>query len=203
MRLASGGTFFQELAQAIVDHRFDNAFHFAVSQLGLGLTFELGLGKLHADDADQAFANVVARQVIFEFFEEIVRNGVVVQRAGQRGLEADQVRAALVGVDVVGEGKDLFLIAVVVLQGDLKIDSFLDSLKVDNLVVERGLVLVEMLDERNDSAGVVKVVSLLRALIFDRDEQALVQKREFAKTLRKGIEIEFGRFEDPGVGLES
>ena len=150
---------FQELAQAVVNQRLDDALHFAVSQLGLGLTFELGLRQLHADDADQAFANVVAGQVLFEFLEEIVRDGVVVQRAGQRGLEADQVRAALVRVDVVGESENLFLIAVVVLHGDFKIDPFLDALKVDNFVVEWGLVLVEVLDERNDPAGVVKIVS--------------------------------------------
>ena len=34
-------TLFEELAQAVVNQRLDNAFDFAVSQLGLGLTFEL------------------------------------------------------------------------------------------------------------------------------------------------------------------
>src|SRR5688572_11588984 len=106
------------------------------------------------------------------------------------------------GIDVVCEGKDLFLIAVVVLQGDLEIDTFLDSLKVNHLLVKRRFVLVEMFYEGNDSAGVVEVMSLFRAFIFNGDEQALVQEGEFSKSLRKGLEDELGSFEDPGVRLE-
>ena len=75
-------------------------------------------------------------------------------------FETDQMRAAFVRIDVVREGKDLFLVSVVVLQGDLKIDPFRDSLKVDDLVMEWRLVLVEMLHERNDAAGVVELMFL-------------------------------------------
>ena len=159
--------------------------------------------KLHADDAHQTFANIVAGKILFQFLEQIVRDGVVVQRARQRGLETDQVRSAFVRVDVVGEGEDLFLIAVVVLHGDLKIDAVANALKVNHLVVQRRLVLVEMLDKRNDAAGVMKLVFLLGALVFDRDQQSLVQKCEFAQALRKRVETEFGGFENLGVRLES
>ena len=57
------------------------------------------------------------------------------------------MRSAFVRVDIVGEREDLLLISVVVLHRDLKIDAFANTLEIDNLVVQRGLVLVQMLDE--------------------------------------------------------
>jgi hypothetical protein len=42
--------------------------------------------------------------------------GVAIDRAGQGGFEAAQMRAAFVGVDVVGETLDRLVVAVVVLQ---------------------------------------------------------------------------------------
>ena len=41
------------------------------------------------------------------------------------GLEPAQVRAALPGVDVVGEGEDLLVVGVVVLEGYLHLDAVL------------------------------------------------------------------------------
>ena len=38
-------TFFQELPKPVVHERFDNAFHFAVAELGLRLTFELRIAE--------------------------------------------------------------------------------------------------------------------------------------------------------------
>ena len=119
----------RNLAQAIVHQRFDDAFHFAVAQLGLRLTFKLGIRQLHADDATSPSRTSSPDRFSLSFFEEIVRDRVVVQRAGQRGLKTDQVRAAFVRVDVVGEGKDLLLIAVVVLHRDFKIDAFTNALE--------------------------------------------------------------------------
>ena len=49
--LGERGALFEELPEAVVHHGLDNAFDFAVSQLGLCLTFKLGLRELHADDS--------------------------------------------------------------------------------------------------------------------------------------------------------
>ena len=108
------------MPKPVVNQRFDNAFDFAVAQLRFRLTFKLRIRQFDADDRDQTFANIVAGKVLFHFFEQIVRDGVVIQCSRQRGLEADHVRAAFVGVDVVGEGEDLLLVAVVVLHRDLQ-----------------------------------------------------------------------------------
>src|SRR5207253_8321791 len=103
----------------------------------------------------------------------------------------------------VGEREDLFLISVVVLHGDLEIDTFADTFEIDDFIVQRFFVLVEVLNERNDAAGIVKFVLLLVALVFDRNEQSAIEKGEFSKTLGKNIEAECRGLEDSVVGLEA
>ena len=112
------------------------------------------------------------------------------------------MRAALVRVDVVGEGIDRFRIAVVPLQGNLGIDAVLLAPHVDRLVVDSDLVLVQVLDERNDAPLVLKLVALAIALIIQRDENARIQERQLAKPLGKRIEAEFDRFKNLGIRLE-
>ena len=56
------------------------------------------------------------------FFEAVAACAHVVDRARQRGLEAGEVRAAFVRVDVVGEGERVLVVAVVVLQRDVDVD---------------------------------------------------------------------------------
>ena len=95
----------------------DEPFDLDVQQLVLRLAFELRLGDLDADDGDQALAR--SSPLGRTSLSQPVLLGVAVDRAGQRGLEAAEVRAAVVVVDVVGEGEDRLVVAVVVLQRDL------------------------------------------------------------------------------------
>ncbi len=77
-------------------------------QLALGLAFELRLRQLHADHGDQAFAHVVAGQIFFHVFEQAHLLPGVIDGAGQRRAESGKVRAAVNGVDVVGEAENAF-----------------------------------------------------------------------------------------------
>ena len=76
--------------------------------------------------------------------------------------EAGEVRAAFVRVDVVREGVDDLGVAVVPLQRDLDVDAVLLAVHVDRLLVDRRLVLVQVLDERDDAAFVVELVRSCR-----------------------------------------
>jgi hypothetical protein len=58
-----------------------------------------------------------------------------------------------------------------------------------------------MLDERDDAALVLELVALAVALIVQRDEDAAVEERELAQTLRQRVEAVFDRFEDLVSGL--
>ena len=70
--LGDGRVLLEEAAQLLVDDRLDDAGDVGV-QLALGLAFELRLRELHADDGDQAFANVVAGEVLLHVLEEAQR----------------------------------------------------------------------------------------------------------------------------------
>ena len=76
-------------------------------------------------------------------------------------LKPTQVGAAFMGVDVVGEGEDLLVVGVVVLDGDLDLDPLLAAGKEDRLRMQRGFGAVEIFDERDDAAFVVKHVALV------------------------------------------
>ncbi len=150
------------LAQLLVDELDDVALNVAV-QLALGLAFELRLRQLHADHGGQAFAHVVAAQVLLDVLEQAGLLAVEVDGAGQRAAEAAQVRAAVHGVDVVGEAEDVLRVAVVVLQRDFHgqhsaVGQLALAFEVDRLVVQHGLAAIQVLDEFGDAAAVVKLV---------------------------------------------
>jgi hypothetical protein len=59
----------------------------------------------------------------FSFFRMPDFLGIIVERAGQRGAEGGEVRAAIALRDVVGEAQDVFVIAVVPFQRDIDADA--------------------------------------------------------------------------------
>ncbi len=81
---------------------------------------------------------------------------VRVQGPGQRRAEAGKVRAALVGVDVVGEREHRLLVGGVPLHRDLDLAVIGLVLEEDRLAVQRVLGLVQMLDEVDDPALVLE-----------------------------------------------
>jgi len=106
-------------AKPLVDDLLHVALNVAV-ELALGLSFKLRLRQTHADHRDQSFANVIAGDAhfIFLLLEHAGIGSKIVDRACQRGAKARKVRPAVHGVDRVGKCKDVFAVAVVVLQRD-------------------------------------------------------------------------------------
>ena len=97
------------------------------------------------------------------------------------------MRAAVHGVDGVGEGKNIFRVAVVVLQRDFDFDGVVLAFHVDRRIVQDPLAFVQMLDEFGDAAGEAEFGGLVAALVVERDFQALVQEGEFAQALRQNF----------------
>ena len=117
--LPSAGFSSRNSASVRVDHRVDEALHARVAELGLRLALELRVGELGRDDRGQTLAHVLAGEVVVLLLELALLARVAVERARQRRAEARQVRAALVRVDVVGEGEDRLLVGGVPLHRDL------------------------------------------------------------------------------------
>ena len=100
--------------------------------------------------------------LLLQVLRQVVLGRVGVDRARQRRAEAGEVRAAFVRVDVVGERVDRLGVAVVPLQRDLGVDAVVLAVHVDRLLVDGRLVLVQVLDERDDAAFVVELVRSCR-----------------------------------------
>ena len=64
--------------------------------------------------------------------------------------------AAVTLRDVVGEAEDVSGVGIIPLHGDLNIDAVNRLVKVDDVLVDYGLVEVEVLDELPDSALVME-----------------------------------------------
>ena len=114
-----GGVLLEELAELAIDGLLDEALDRRVAELGLRLALELRLGELHRDDRGEALAHVLAREVRILLLEQALLAGIGVDRAGQGRAEPREVRAALVGVDVVGEREHGLLVGGVPLHRDL------------------------------------------------------------------------------------
>ena len=148
---ADGGVFLQKLRQTVEHHGIDERAHLGVSELGLRLALELGVRELDGDDRRKALAAVLAGDAV-ALLEDAGLLAVGIERAGKCGLEAGLVHAALRRVDVVGEGDDDFVIAVVILQRNLAHGVAALTGHIDGFRVQRGLVFVDKVDKFADAA---------------------------------------------------
>ena len=84
------------------------------------------------------------------------------------------------------------VVAVVPLQRDLGVDAVALAVHEDRLLVDDALVLVQVLDERDDAAVVVEAMALAGfALVVERDRDAGVQERQLAQAAGERVEAEF------------
>ena len=151
------GVLLQELGQTRIDDRVDEALHAGVAELGLGLALELWVLKLGRDDRGEAFADVLAAEVVVLLLELALVARVLVERAGQRRAEAAEMAASLDRVDVVGEREDRLLVGGVPLHRDLDRALLALTLERDDLLSDRLLVPVQVLDEVDDPALVAEL----------------------------------------------
>ena len=202
------GVLVEVLAQLVVDELRPSGPDVAV-QLALGLAFELGLRQLHADHGGQALTHIVAGQVVLHVLEQTGLLAIEVDAAGQRAAEAAQMRAAVDGVDVVGEAEDALRVAIVVLERDLHrqnpaVRQIFLTLEIDWLFVQHRFAAVEVLDEFRDAAGIEELVRFDRILAFigEGDLEAFVQECQFSQALRQRVVVELGGLHDGTIRLE-
>ena len=122
MRLATDGFSSRKVESFSFTRLSTMPLHLGVAELALRLALELRVWHLGADHGGEAFARVLALHLVGEVLGEAGRGAVGVQRARQGALEAREVRAAVMGVDVVGERVDVLGVAVVPLQRHLDRD---------------------------------------------------------------------------------
>ena len=189
--------------QLVVDDAVHQRADMGVAQLGLGLALELSLRQLHGDHGGDALAHVLAGDLV-ALLDHAVLQAVGVEYAGQGRLEARLVHAAFRRMDIVGEGHQRLVVAVVILDGDLRRAVALGAGEIDDLLVERGLVPVDVGNELPDAALVAHGLRLLSAGpgIGDGDPQSRVQKRLLPHTGVQRLIVVLQCVEHLAVGLE-
>ena len=137
--LRLGRVLLEELGELRVDGLLDEALDPRVAELRLRLALELRLAELDGDDRGEPLADVLALEVLLLLLEEVHVARVLVQRARERGVEAGEVRAALVRVDVVREREDRLDVLGVPLHRDLDLALLGLALEVDDVLVHGSL----------------------------------------------------------------
>ena len=124
-------------------------------------------------------------------------------RAGQRGLEAREVRPALGGVDVVREREDRLDVRAVPLHRDLDLAVLCLALEVHDVLVHGVLRVVHVGHEVADPALVVELLGLAAgALVPQHDPQAAREERGLAQALGQRRRGELRLVEDVRVRQE-
>ena len=106
------------------------------------------------------------------------------------------MRAALGRMDVVGEGVNVLLVGVVVLERNLHGGALHHALHVDGLLKEHFLVLVEVLDKLDDAALVVEhaLGDGIGALVGKGDAHTLVEEGHLAQAGLQNVVLELAGF---------
>ena len=190
----------EPLRQELVDQPLDHGAHLRGDELVLGLRREFRIGALDAQDAGQALAGVVAREIDLLLLHEPRAFRIADDLAGQRAAQAHEMRAAVALRDVVGEGQHVLVVAVVPPQRDLDADAVALALDEDGLVDQRRLGAVEVAHEGFQAAFVIELLAfrLGMARVGQHDAHARVQEGELAQAVfdRRVIELDHG--EDTG-----
>ena len=207
------GIFLEVLAESFVGDAADDAFDFVIDEFVLRLAGEARVGEFDAEDADEAFAAVVAGDGGILFALKVIGFGVGIDGAGEGGAEAREVGAAVAVEDAVGVAVDLFRVAVGVLDDEVDVEIFRGfagfqfeaAFAADDDGVGWGEVLVfaHLVDEFDDAAVVAEggVAFLFAAFVREIDGESGIEEGEFAQAGGEAVELEFrGDLEDFGVG---
>jgi len=111
------------------------------------------------------------------------------------------VKSAFRRIDVVGKGEKLFLVGVIVLNGNFHLDIALFAFDHYGFM-HRAMPAVQILDKLEQPAVIAEGILLIRSFILDDDVEALVKLGQFPKTPAQGVIIEFVGGEDAHIRLE-
>ncbi len=195
-----GGVLLEVLHQRVAQDRGHLSGDLAVAELGLGLALELRFLELDADHRGEPVPDVVPAEVGVVLLQDPGLARVLVEGRGQRGTEAGQVRATLLGVDVVGIGQHVLGEGAV-----LVLDSYLHHVAVDLALHVHGpgvddvAVGVEVAHEGPDAALEVEGVAKIADLVVEGEADPLGQEGELAQPVGHRLPVVGPVGEDLGV----
>ena len=126
----------------------DRAFYLARNQLFLRLRGELRIRDLDRNDRDNSLPRVVTGRRDLVFLRETLAVNVLIERPRQRASETRDMGPTITLGDIIRVGEHLLLEAIVPLHGDFNADAVCPQRRKVNHLVQRRLVLVQVIDER-------------------------------------------------------
>ena len=202
--LGNGGVFLKIGGQLVVYHLIDQSTDIGVAQLGFGLTLELGVGELDGNNGGDALPAILAGNLVVAL-DDAVLHAVGVENTGQRGFEAGLVHTALRRAHVVGEGQQKFVVAVVILHGDLGGSVALAAAHIDNVLAQWRLVPVAPDSKLPDAALVAHGLAdllFIVPVVGDGDGQTRIQEGFLPHPLVEDFVVIDKTVEHLRVGLE-
>ena len=203
--LRVGRILLEKLGEALVHGLLDEATHPRVAELRLRLALELRVAELDRDDGGEALADILAFEVVLLLLQEALVARVLVQRPGERGLEAREMGTTLGRVDVVGEREHGLDVGAVPLHRDLDGAVLHLALEKNDPLVDRLLGRVHVRDEVPDPALVVELMPILAlSLVGDDDPQPARQECRLPQALNQRLDRPFELLlvEDLEIGEE-
>ena len=152
--------FFKVFRELLVHDGVDQGTDIGIAELLLGLAFKLCFGKLDGDDRRDAFPDILAGDLVIPL-DDVVFLSVGIDDAGQGRLKTGLVHAAFRRMNVVCKGDQIFTETVVILHRDLGDGVALTAGEIDDILMDRGLVLVEPGDKFTDTSLIAHAVALL------------------------------------------
>ena len=92
---------FEKNIKSFAHSPIHHTFYFVVTELGLGLPLELGLGNFDGNNRRNTFAEVIGRYFDFGLLQKLVVVGIFFERTRQCRTEARNVRTSLYRIDII------------------------------------------------------------------------------------------------------
>ena len=202
--LRNGRMLLEIVSQLLAHNAVHGASRLAVSELLLRLSFELRLRKLNADNRGKTFADIFAVQCRLVILDHLVRSRVSVDRLGQRVTETDQMHTAFGRRNIVYETVAVIVICVVMLHGNFDGDFADRAFAVNNVIIQSGIALVQVLHVFLDAAFVMEHFGhrILVAEVGQSDLQTFRQECHFTETLLQGSRVKCDVVENCRVRIE-
>ena len=204
------GVFLKVIAEGFTDGGIHNTHHFGVAKFGLGLSFELGLCHLDADDGGKTFAEVFTGDFHLCLLN-LLGSGLLsifLQHAGDGSAETCKVRTTLDGVDVVDVGMEVFAVAGVVDDGHFHGDAVTLGVDVDDIGDKgraHGVLVTDKLAQAEFTVEYLLMgfpLLVLLAHVGQCDGESGIEECQFAHAVGEDAVAVCGGGEDFRVGPE-
>ena len=190
--------------QLLAHDRLHDTADLGITQLLLGLAFELRLQHPAGNDGRQAFFQIIRRKGHIFLLEQIVGTGKIVQYTGKPGPETSHMGTAFRRVDVVDVADHALRIILRMLKSNFDLRRVLFATERDDIRINRRPILIQKLDIPNQAVIGRKDLVLFfpGTLVRQRQGQALRQEGHLAHPLLQRLIVKLRHAENRRVRQE-